>query len=180
MELIPQYVNQNEYFFDKAQASEVWNNDVYQNLPDTEKDNYLKLAATFEDSKSDKFDFDMYSTLTDAEDKYAYLIHSNFGKADTQDYANNQEYFQAKYDYAKAKESYNQLDFGQKVINNVGGVLFNVGSAFLDMFEGVLDVATTIEQGVLSISDRLKGDVDAAEADEKVAMEELLKKTAVS
>lgn len=172
MELIPQYVNQNEYFFDKAQASEVWNNDVYQNLPDTEKDNYLKLAATFEDSKSDKFDFDMYSTLTDAEDKYAYLIHSNFGKADTQDYANNQEYFQAKYDYAKAKESYNQLDFGQKVINNVGGVLFNVGSAFLDMFEGVLDVATTIEQGVLSISDRLKGDVDAAEADEKVAMEE--------
>lgn len=172
MELIPQYVNQNEYFFDKAQASEVWNNDVYQNLPDDEKNNYLKLAATFDDNKSSQFNYDMYTTLTDPQDKYAYLIHSNFGKAGTQDYNNNQEYFDAKYDYAKAKEAYNQLDFGQKVINNVGGVLLNVGSAFLDMFEGVLDIATTVEQGVLSISDRLRGDTEAAEATEAATMEE--------
>lgn len=177
MELIPQYVNPNEYYYQMAQGSEVWDNNVYQNLSDEDKTDYLKAAANFNEYRSPDFNLETYKTLRDANDKYGYLIHSNFGDKSSEDYKKNQEYFDYKLTASKMQNAYDDADAFTKLGYNLAGIGVNLFNMVTGVVEGLKDVLVGGSLYLSSAFSNWSGDTEHAKALEQEARDQWEKDT---
>lgn len=135
-----QYTNELEYVSDLAKSSPYFNFNTLNNLTTQglgEDYLYAVAGTTNKISKTfNRYDFDK---LND-DDKYGYLITHYYLDDNSDEFKTNVEYFDNKLQEIAEKEYYDSLNWFEKLVGSVGGIIGNfLNEAILGTIERTID-----------------------------------------
>lgn len=138
------YISESAYMYDVAQTSKYFDKSVYDSLISSGNEQlieqYVYGVAGARDKTSATFNKHDYDYLSD-EDKAGYFLTTFYTDENSDEYRQNMAYYQSKVEEAIDKETYNSLNWFEKSMATVGGLVGNaVNETLLGTIEGLIDL----------------------------------------
>ena len=154
----PRYTNTQQYLYDVAKTSPVFDHNTYDNLQAANPEaamNFLNLTATVKDKVAEDFRKADFDFLSGSEDQALYLYNTylqdrNETAKDLETgeeynvYERNKEYLDFQIKNAKQAAIYDSLNGFEKFMHTVKGVISSAAIGLYGVFEGLIDAGALL------------------------------------
>ena len=145
------YTSQNDYLKDLATSTGLFSESEYsRQVNNAQGDDYLAYLSTLKGNISPNFNRAEYDKLAD-EDKFGYIVHKHSKDTSTEDYKQNEAYYNQKLQEIKNDEIYASLNGFQKTMGTLGGWVGDMALAAYGTLEGLIDVGATLIGGASAV-----------------------------